>query len=61
MALGLATPASLWASLEATRSPGPTVALALPTGGLLLIDAFTLVNLAGKYAGRSAPPALLHN
>ncbi|EOD32644.1 hypothetical protein EMIHUDRAFT_230633 [Emiliania huxleyi CCMP1516] len=39
------------ASLEG--SPGPAAALARPTGGLMLIDAFTLVGLAGKYASRS--------
>ena len=45
------------ASLEG--SPGPAAALARPTGGLMLIDAFTLVGLAGKYASRSGAARLL--
>ena len=45
------------ASLEG--SPGPAAALAWPTGGLMLIDAFTLVGLAGKYASRSGAARLL--
>ena len=44
------------ASLEG--SPGPAAALARPTGGLMLIDAFTLVGLAGKYASRSGAARL---
>ncbi len=51
MAAALATLASL------EGSPGPAAALARPTGGLMLIDAFILVGLAGKYASRSVPPA----
>ena len=45
------------ASLEG--SPGPAAALAWPTGGLMLIDAFTLVGLAGEYASRSGAARLL--
>ena len=40
--------------------PGPAAALAWRTGGLLLIDDFTLVGLAGKYAGRSGATRLRH-
>ena len=46
------------ASLE-EGSPGPAAALARPTGGLMLIDAFTLVGLAGKYTSRSGAARLL--
>eukprot|EP00315_Gephyrocapsa_oceanica_P012483 CAMPEP_0185297732 /NCGR_PEP_ID=MMETSP1363-20130426/10058_1 /TAXON_ID=38817 /ORGANISM="Gephyrocapsa oceanica, Strain RCC1303" /LENGTH=99 /DNA_ID=CAMNT_0027894503 /DNA_START=153 /DNA_END=451 /DNA_ORIENTATION=+ len=55
-----------WPPRPPSRPPstGPTVALALPTGGLLLIDAFTHLDLAEKYLntpplGAARPPPQL--
>ena len=55
-----ATPAAIDTTLASLEgSPGPAAALARPTGGLMLIDAFTLVGLAGKYTSRSGAARLL--